>query len=113
MRACSRNRSTMLMTRMLSLVPRTPGRRQQMPRTMRSIDTPAWEARYSALITGASTSAFILAMIRRREREPLPRRRRRIAGQQVEQGARIVGVRVARGEVRQIAVDARRRGVVV
>ena len=85
-------------------------------------------------MTGASTSAFILAMIRprdaqrrlalderddpllqpvRRDREPLPRRRRRVAGEQVEQRARVVGVGVARGEVGEIAVDARRRRVVV
>jgi hypothetical protein len=34
----------MLMTRMFSLRPGTFGRRQQMPRTMRSIFTPAQEA---------------------------------------------------------------------
>ncbi len=31
-------------TRMFSERPGTPGRRQQNPRTMRSIWTPAWEA---------------------------------------------------------------------
>jgi cell division protein FtsI (penicillin-binding protein 3) len=31
-------------TRMLSLIPARPGRRLHMPRTNRSIDTPAWEA---------------------------------------------------------------------
>ena len=35
----------MLRTVMFSLTPGTPGRRQQMPRTMRSIFTPACEAR--------------------------------------------------------------------
>ena len=34
----------MLITRMLSLTPGTPGRRQQMPRTIRSICTPARDA---------------------------------------------------------------------
>ena len=33
--SCSRKRPTMLMTRMFSLTPGTPGRRQQMPRTIR------------------------------------------------------------------------------
>jgi hypothetical protein len=35
----------MLMTRMLSLTPGTWARRQQIPRTMSSIFTPACEAR--------------------------------------------------------------------
>ena len=35
----------MLMTRMRSLTPGMPGRRQQMPRTIRSISTPACDAR--------------------------------------------------------------------
>ena len=35
MRLCSRNRPTMLVTVMFSLMPRIPGRRQQMPRTSR------------------------------------------------------------------------------
>ena len=34
----------MLITRMFSLSPGTPGRRQQIPRTIRSIRTPACEA---------------------------------------------------------------------
>ena len=41
MRLCSRNRPMTLMTRMFSLTFGTPGRRQQMPRTIRSIFTPA------------------------------------------------------------------------
>ena len=44
MRACSRKRPIMLLTRMFSLKPGMPGRRQQMPRTTRSICTPACEA---------------------------------------------------------------------
>ena len=124
----------MLMTRMFSLIPGTPGRRQQMPRTMQidrharlrrpvqrlddgrvhqrvhlGDDPPARSQRRFPL---DERDDPILQPVRR-DREPLPRRRRRIAGQQVEQGARVVGVRVARGEVRQIAVDARRRRVVV
>src|SRR5450432_4242917 len=34
------------------------------PRTIRSISTPACEARYSAWITGGSTTAFILMIMR-------------------------------------------------
>ena len=34
----------MLFTRMFSESPGTPGRRQQMPRTTRSMETPAAEA---------------------------------------------------------------------
>ena len=54
----------MLMTRIVSLIPGRPGRRQQIPRTIRSIGTPAWEASYRAEMMSGSTSAFILAMIR-------------------------------------------------
>ena len=34
----------MLITRMLSLTPGTPGRSRQLPRMMRSMETPAWLA---------------------------------------------------------------------
>ena len=44
-RACSRKRSTTDVTRMFSEMPGRPGRRQQMPRTMRSMRTPASLAR--------------------------------------------------------------------
>ena len=57
-RACSRNRSTMEITSMLSLSPLTPGRRQHWPRTFKRILTPARLARYSASITSGSTKAF-------------------------------------------------------
>ena len=40
-RLCSRKRSTMEVTRIRSESPGTPGLRQQMPRTTRSISTPA------------------------------------------------------------------------
>ena len=43
-RACSRKRPTIDFTKMFSDIPGTPGRRQQMPRTTRSIGTPAWLA---------------------------------------------------------------------
>ncbi len=42
---------------------RHAGRRQQMPRMTRSIFTPAREASYSASMSLASTSEFILAQI--------------------------------------------------
>src|SRR5918997_1410430 len=64
MRLCSRNRSTMLMTRMFSESPGIPGRRQQVPRTIRSMRTPARAALYKASMTVGSTSAFILTMMR-------------------------------------------------
>ena len=51
MRECSRNRPTTDLTLMLSLMPSTPGRTEHMPRTMRSISTPAALALYSAAIT--------------------------------------------------------------
>lgn len=41
-----------------------PGFKPQMPRTMRSMRTPACEARYSAWITCGSVNAFIFAMMR-------------------------------------------------
>ena len=49
---------------MLSDTPGTPGRSAQMPRTIRSICTPAREASYSASITCGSVSAFIRATMR-------------------------------------------------
>ena len=49
---------------MLSLRPLTPGRRTQKPRTIRSIFTPACEARYSSRQTLRSSRLFILAMMR-------------------------------------------------
>lgn len=45
MRECSRKRPTMDRTRMLSDRPGTPGRRLHRPRTTRSTDVPAAEAR--------------------------------------------------------------------
>ncbi len=50
-RECSRYRPTMERTRMWSDSPGTPGRRQQRPRTTRSTETPACDARYRASIT--------------------------------------------------------------
>ena len=49
---------------MRSDTPGTPGRRQHTPRTMRSISTPAREARYSAWMMVGSVSALSLAMMR-------------------------------------------------
>ena len=42
MRRCSRKRPTIDLARILSDKPGLPGRRQQMPRTISSIFTPAW-----------------------------------------------------------------------
>jgi hypothetical protein len=47
MRECSRNRPTTEITRMFSDSPGTPGRRQQNPRTISVIFTPACDASYS------------------------------------------------------------------
>ena len=49
---------------MFSETPGIPGRSAHRPRMIRSICTPAREARYSASMTCGSTSEFILAMIR-------------------------------------------------
>ncbi|MNJ62018.1 hypothetical protein D3C77_578370 [compost metagenome] len=43
-RGCSRKRSMMLMTWMLSLRPGTPGRSAHMPRMIIWMGTPAWPA---------------------------------------------------------------------
>ena len=44
MRECSRKRPTTETTRMFSLTPGSPARAQQIPRTLRSTRTPAWDA---------------------------------------------------------------------
>ena len=49
---------------MLSVRPGTPGARQQKPRTIRSIGTPAWDARTSVAQISGSSSWFIFAMMR-------------------------------------------------
>src|SRR5437773_327554 len=54
----------MLVTRIVSETPGSPGRRQQIPRTIKWMGTPPWDARYRASITEGSTSAFILTTIR-------------------------------------------------
>ena len=53
----------MLFTWIFSERPGTPGRRQQMPRTTRSISTPARLASYSASMISPSTSEFIFIQI--------------------------------------------------
>ncbi len=50
-------------TWMLCDTPAMPGRRQHMPRTIRSIFTPVWLALYSALIILGSVSELNLAMM--------------------------------------------------
>ena len=51
-------------TRMFSERPGTPGRRVHMPRTIKSICTPARLASYRARMMPGSISEFILAMMR-------------------------------------------------
>ncbi len=63
-RECSRNSPTIDRTRMRSETPSTPGTRQQAPRTIRSISTPARDASYSASIAPLSTIALHLITIR-------------------------------------------------
>ena len=48
MRECSRKRPTTDTTSIVSLTPGIPGVRQQMPRTLSWIGTPACDARYKA-----------------------------------------------------------------
>ncbi len=47
-----------------SETPRTPGRKQHTPRTIRSMRAPAREARYSACMMVGSVRALSLAMMR-------------------------------------------------
>ena len=54
----------MLRTRMVSDRPGMPGRSVQIPRTHRSIGTPACDARYSASTMTSSMSALHLNWIR-------------------------------------------------
>ena len=55
--------ATMLLTRIFSDRPFTPGRRQQMPRMIRSIWTPACDASYSLSMMSGSTREFSLTQI--------------------------------------------------
>src|SRR3546814_3771481 len=63
MRLCSRNLPTMDRILIRDDMPSTPGRRQQMPRTTKSISTPASLASYSFSMIAGSTSEFIFAQI--------------------------------------------------
>ena len=51
-------------TCIFSEIPFIPGRKQQIPRIIKSTFTPAIEALYKARMISGSTSAFIFAMIR-------------------------------------------------
>ncbi len=108
-----------------------------MPRTIRSIRTPAPLASYSSSIRRRSASPFIFAMIRagrparawlasRRIRSTSPSRRSlgrqqevveavraRVAGQQVEQLGQVLAERLAAREEPEVLVDAARPDVVV
>ena len=127
----------MLMTRILSEMPGIPGRRQQMPRMIRSIFTPACEARYKRAIVCGSTNEFILAMIRaglpasacarsRSIKALKPARKvrgatislfqslhRRVAGQQVKERAGVFAELGAAREETQVGVIPRRGGIVI
>ncbi|SSL80223.1 Uncharacterised protein [Klebsiella pneumoniae] len=63
MRLCSRKRPMIERTWILCETPGMPGRRQHMPRTTRSILTPAWLALYRARMTFGSVSELTLAMM--------------------------------------------------
>ena len=56
----------MLVTVIWSVLPGTPGTKQQMPRTIRSTRTPAWEASASLSISSRSVTALVFRMIRPR-----------------------------------------------
>lgn len=60
MRGCSRKRPTTENTRIWSVSPGTPGRRQQMPRTLRVMGTPAWLAWASLSMSCRSVTELTL-----------------------------------------------------
>ena len=62
-RACSKKLSTIRVTRIFRLND-SPGTRQQIPLTIKSICTPASLARYSSSIIAVSCKAFIFKIIR-------------------------------------------------
>ena len=64
MRLCSRKFPTMERTVIFSLTPGIPTLRQQIPRTIRSIFTPAADASYNASIIPGSQREFIFATMR-------------------------------------------------
>ena len=123
--------------RMFSVRPGTPGARQQKPRTIRSIGTPACEARDSSAHISGSSSWFIFATIRagrpasvildlaldqldelgahvhRRDEQRRERRRPRAAGQEVEQRDDVAGDRRVGREQPDVLVEPRRARVVV
>ena len=127
----------MLLTRMFSLRPGTPGRRQQMPRTTRSICTPAFEAAIEPVDQPGIDQRVELGPDRGRlagagvgdlgvdqavERGPQRHRREGdllhllgpgVAGHVVEQARGIAAHRRIAGEERQVGVDARRDRMVV
>ena len=111
----------------------TPGRRQQMPRTIRSISVPARDASYSASIISASTRLFIFITMRpsgafaslsdhledprpqadRRDQDPPVRLLVAVPGQVVEE-VRHVGRDVGVvGQQTDVLVERRRHRVVV
>ena len=70
----------MLVTAMFSVFPGTPGTRQQMPRTIRSTRTPAWDASASLSISSRSVTALVLRRMRPRSPRAISPSIRRISG---------------------------------
>jgi hypothetical protein len=99
---------------MFSDTPATPGRRQQIPRTLMSTGTPACEAPYRAWMQRASTSELSLRTIRASSDHRLavvgrPRR----PGERVEELGHVGSHVVVGGEQPEVLVQPRRLGVVV
>ena len=115
--------------RMFSVWPGTPGRRQQNPRMIRSIGTPALDASHRASIISGSSSWFILATMRAgfparlccdlaldQIEQPRPHGHRRhqqrraswaigVSGQVVEQIDNIVGEPRVAGEQTHVGIE--------
>src|SRR6266576_145803 len=106
----------MLRTVMLSLTPLTPGRRQQMPRTIRSIFTPPCDARKTAL--SVFDFAFDqrqqpLVQVERRDEQSLHGLELANAREQIEQVRHILAeLRLAR-EQPHVGIEARGAGIVI
>src|SRR5712692_9639558 len=120
---------------MFSDSPSTSGRRQQMPRTIRSILTPAVLAAYSSSIRRRSTRPFIFAMIRPGrparawsasnaldepvaqatggEQEMVEAVGTRVAGEEIEELAEVLAEGLPAREQPEIAVDPGRPDIVI
>src|SRR6476660_3317677 len=112
MRECSRKRPSSDRTRIVSESPGTPGRRQQMPRTRRSIGVPAADAAYSSSMASGSTNAFIFITMRPDDDPAVPLGAR-IPGERVEELGEVGADLGIRGEQPDVLVEVRRHRVVV